>query len=42
MIAANRSPDGNFLASVSSCTDSEDPGRKEDSSFFWMFWNFCA
>src|SRR5205814_10673739 len=42
VIAANRSPDGNSLASVSSRTDSEEPGRNEDSSFFCTSWKRCA
>ena len=40
--AVKRSPEGKRLARVSSLTDSDEPGRNEDSSFFWMFWKRWA
>src|SRR5690242_14531527 len=42
VMAAKRSPDGKRLARVSSLTDSDEPGRNEDSSFFWMVWKRWA
>ena len=42
VIAAKRSPDGKRLANVSSRTDSDEPGRNEDSSFFCTSWKRCA
>ena len=42
VIAAKRSPDGKRFASVSSRTDSEEPGRNEDPSFFCTSWRRCA
>jgi hypothetical protein len=42
VIAAKRSPDGKRFASVSSRTDSEEPGRNEDPSFFYTSWRRCA